>query len=493
MLKFFRDICDSFRRISVNGKLSSARLPEHALQMKRHALTLTICHLALSLGASGYIGNALAIPADQSDMLSGTQPLPDFSSVVQPLEPSAPPVIQAATPPPGQAAAPAGESTGQNAATAPAGTETAEAIPCMVSFEGEDIAEDSCDDSADRKLSVQFGQRMNGGKADMLGEFDGIRVDYRLAGGVTLNGVAGYPVMSDQDKFNSARQVFGVSANTARFARSWDLNSYLLEEQDNGQARRNAGGALRYLRPKRSLLLLFDYDMAQSSLDAFTASGAVALPRSTTLSATYDRRSTPLRRQQRKYLQQSMTATNGWSWNMPTDRITYFTRDLSEEVSTLSVGLTHTFSSRLKLSGSAAVLDVCDKRLDSSDAPPSEYFYHLQLSGSDLMFRGNSNVLDLSHSITDTTRTSSATFDTRYTINRRWKVSPRLRTDYRDNLLERSVQWVTAPSVRMEYQWRDRYGVKIEAGGEWTSRELYDQAISDSSSYFVKLGYKANF
>jgi hypothetical protein len=128
----------------------------------------------------------------------------------------------------------------------------------------------------------------------------------------------------------------------------------------------------------------------------------------------------------------------------------------------------------------------------TTGASPSEYFYRLKLSGNDLLFAGTLNRLDLSHRITDSSRISTAALDSNYAINRRWKVSPRLRTDYRDSLLDRSVQWVTSPSVKMEYRWRRQYGVNIEAGGEWTTRELPD-ADESRSSYFVSLGYKANF
>jgi len=461
--------------------------------MRRNTV-LTVCFLALGTAPLWYAAEAQAIPAEQGELLEGTQPLPDFSAVAHPPANAVSPVISAGpASSTGDAAAtdappPAVADSGEDSHTASA------AIPCMVSFEDEYATADSCDDGDSvKQLSVQFGQRMGTGDGNILGEFDGIRVDYRLAGGLTLNGVAGYPVLSDKDKFNAARQVFGVSANTAKFAHAWDLNSYYIEQLDHGQALRNAGGAVRYLQPKRSLLMLFDYDMSTSSVEAFTASGALRLPRSTTFSATVDVRNSPMRKQQQKYVQQTMNITEGWSWDLPMDRISHFTRDLSEEVTTVSVGLTHSFTKQLRLTGSAARLDIArDSGVDHSTAAPSEYFYHLQLSGDNLMFRGNSNKLDLSHSVTGSTRTSSATFDTRYTINRRWKVSPRLRTDYRDSFLERSVKWVTAPSVRMEYQWRDRYGVKIEAGGEWVTRELSDQADSDSS-YFVKLGYKANF
>jgi hypothetical protein len=299
--------------------------------------------------------------------------------------------------------------------------------------------------------------------------------------------------MSDQDKFNDTRQVYGLSANTGKIGRAWDMNSYFIELQDNDEFQRNAGGALRYLRDRRSLLLLIDYDLASSSLDAFTASGALRLLSNTTLSATVDVRNSPLCKRHQKYLQQTMAATDGWTWSPPTDRITHYTKDLSEEVTTLSVGLTHIFSDHLKMTGSAAMLDVTgDTGVDNVTDTPSEYFYNLRLSGTDLMFLGNHHVLDLSHRITDSMRTSSATLDTHYAINSRWEVSPRLHADYSDKFLDRTVERVTAPSVRMDYHWRDNYDIRIEAGGKWVTRELPDQASSDSS-YYVNLAYKASY
>ena len=122
----------------------------------------------------------------------------------------------------------------------------------------------------------------------------------------------------------------------------------------------------------------------------------------------------------------------------------------------------------------------------------SEYFYRLKLTGKDLMIRGDHSMLDLRHSITESSRSSSASLNTRYAINRVWQVSPKLRTDYRNNDSSNSVRWVTKPTVKMEYRSRRQYGFQIEAGGEWLTEKLAAEAKS-RSSYFLSLGYQANF
>jgi hypothetical protein len=473
--------------------------------MQRNALALIFGWMAVATGSLLFPAPVTAIPASQSPLVAGTEPLPDFSGVASPAdtgEQQPSPEAQAGS---GTAVGPAGTpNTGTVAATAGHDSDASADIPCMNSFFVDEEAPDNgpgdnpCDGPSDQqqRFSVRFGERIAPGSG-ILGELDGIRVDYRLTGGLTLNGIAGYPVLSTQDKFNATRQIFGVSAVTGKFARSWDLNSYVLERQDNGQVTsREVGGALRYLRAKRSLLVFLDYDAADHSVGALMAAGALKLPYRTTISATFDARNTPIHKRQQRYLQQSMAATEGWTWVLPTDRIAHFTTDLSEEVTTLAVSMTHAFSDHLKLSGSVARLDVssylASDNAATAEATPSEYFYHLKFSGKNLMFPGDSNMLDLSHRVTESSHTSSASLDTRYVINRRWNVSPRLRTDYHDNPLDKSVKWVTSPSVRMEYHWRELYGFKIEAGGEWLTEQA-SAADKNQTSYFVKLGYKARF
>lgn len=444
---------------------------------KYSAAALLTCRLALVAGFTVFATGAAA--TNQSPSVAGTEPVPDFTGVA----------ADSGTPAPAPATA----------------VPQLDAIPCMNSFIDAPLTasastDDTCDsdeEQQDDRFSIRFGERI-GPDSGILGEFDGIRVDYRLTGNLTVNGIAGYPVLSTQDKFNDSRQVFGVSAATSKLIRSWDLNGYLIERQDGGQINsREVGAALRYLRAKRSLLLFLNYDAANHALGGFTTSGALKLPYRTTISANIDLRNKPIYKRQQRYLEQSMSATEGWTWILPTERIRYLTGDRSEAIMTLAMGLTHTFSDNLELTGSVARLDATSTSPETVDSysgttVPSEYFYHLKLSGKNLMFPGDSNLLDVSHHVAEARRTSSASLNTRYVINRRWNVSPRLRTDYRDNPLEKSARWVTSPSVGMEYRWRELYRFKIEAGGQWLTEQDPD-ADRHQTSYFVNVAYKARF
>lgn len=466
-------------------------------------VTVTICMLALGSGTLLLSAGAGAIPGRPGPQSTSSAPTADPQVTSQPADGNE----KAATDQPGSTAnsslldseleiSPPGPAELQN-------TEPQLSIPCLHGFLNAMPLDDNTGESpcvapavGQQRLSVQFGSRI-GARSSMLGEFDGIQVDYRLTGGLTLNGVAGYPVVSSKDKFNATRQMFGINAVTGKFARAWDLNSYLIEQQDNGQlTSRSVGGAVRYLQPRQSMLMFLDYDVFGNSLGSFMTSGAWKLPYRTTLSATLDFRNSPIRKQQQKYLQQTMAGSDGWYWILPDSRIKHFTKDRSNEVATLALGLSHSFSQRIKFSGDVAMMDVSNAATPGVSTTAatrlSEYFYHLKLSGSDMMIAGDKNILDLRHRVSDSSKLSSASIDTKYAINRFWNISPKLRADYRNNTPEKSVQWVTSPSLKMEYRWRKQYGLDIQAGGEWSAREE-PGGYETRSSYFMSLGYKAKF
>ncbi|MEN8802759.1 MAG: hypothetical protein ABF297_12355 [Thiogranum sp.] len=466
-------------------------------------VSVTICMLALGSGMLLFSTGSEAIPGRAAPQSASSEPTADRPVAKQPAEAEERAAIDQTDSTVNSSAL-----TSELEISPPAPTDLQESgpqpgIPCLHGFLNELPLDDSNAESpcvapavGQQRLSIQFGSRI-GARSSMLGELDGIRVDYRLTGGLTVNGVAGYQVLSSKDKFNATRQMFGINAVTGKFARAWDLNSYLIEQQDNGKlSSRSVGGAVRYLRPRRSMLLFLDYDVFGNSLGSFMTSGAWKLPYRTTLSATLDIRKSPIRKQQRKYLQQTMASSDGWYWILPDNRIKHFTKNRANEVATLALGLSHSFSQRIKFSGDVAMMDVSNSAISSVSTAAatrlSEYFYHLKLSGTDMMIAGDKNILDFRHRISDSSRLSSASIDTKYAINRYWNISPRLRADYRNNTPENSVQWVTSPSLKMEYRWRKQYGLDIQAGGEWLARED-PEGYETRSSYFMCLGYKAKF
>jgi len=445
--------------------------------MQAAPVSRIFCLLLLGLASALAPPFALAIPGSTGPVIAVTTPTGTAPDRIEQTAPSAD--AGTAQGNDNAAAAAASSVSAAGPVQQPEAAAVPPSTPCLTYFVSDNnlgADSDNCAEpsAAGQRFSLQFGRGF-ATRSGVMGRFDGLLVDYRLSGGVTLNAVAGRPAVAGQEASDLGKQVFGLSATTGKIAGAWDLNGYIAQQQNNGRMENRAvGGALRYLRSTHSLLVSLDYDMDEHSLSTFMVSGAWKLRPATTFSATFDSRHSYMHTPQAGYLQETMATTEGWKWALPMDRIKQLAGKRSTAVSTLGLGLSHAFSQRIKLSGDFAVLDVW-KDADPGDpnggaAQSNEYFYRLKLSS----------------------RNSSASLDTRYAINRLWQIRPQLRTDYRDNEQDSSIQWVTSPLVKMEYRWRKQYGIDIEAGGEWSTRKLptEDQA---RSSYFLTLGYRANF
>lgn len=365
-----------------------------------------------------------------------------------------------------------------------AGDDAAEDIPAIASCRGANRSR--------QPVSIQMGRRI-GVRDEILGDIDGVRVDYRPADGLRLNGIAGYPVLTEEDVFNPSRQFFGISAMTDGPNNTWDLNGYLVEQQENGQVTyRSTGGSLRYLKPGRSLLFYLDYDPDTSTLGTFMASGAMKLPFRTTLSATVDIQSRPIPGLQQQYLKQSMTEMEGWDLILPADRLTYHIDGGAKEVGVLAVDLSYALSQRIRLRGDVVMLDASRNDAVTRRYDPEEYHYHLKITGNDLMLPGDRSKLDLRHSVTETGRSYTASFDTRYALKRFWNFISQLRADYYMDIDDSGSRWEATPKVKVEYRPNRQYGFHIEAGGNLSGSSSAD-AVDGPVSYFVSLGYRLSF
>ncbi len=343
-----------------------------------------------------------------------------------------------------------------------------------------------------QRFSLRLGRRLGSGSG-ILGKFDGVRMDYHPNENLGLHGIAGYRPLSASDVFNPARQVYGISAESALAGRDWDLGSYLVEQQENGHlAGRALGGALRYLQPGRSMLVFLDYDVADHTLGTLLTTGAWMLPGKTTVSATLDLQHRPIRERQQQYLQDSMTVTEGWNWLLPTDRLAYYTGAGTNRVSILAGSLSHALSRRIRLSGDVVLLDATGDTDTAATNRSSEVFYHLKLTGQDLLIAGDRSKLDVRRTVTEDGETRTATLDTRFTIRRFWNLVSQLRADYFSPSVASDSHWVASPNVKMEYRPNRHYGFHIEAGGSLSNGED-PAADSRQPSYFVSLGYQAKF
>ena len=345
-------------------------------------------------------------------------------------------------------------------------------------------------------LSARLG-RQSRNTGGVLGRFDGLLVGYRLNDWLTVNGVAGFPVFSTRDTLKTGRYLYGLSTDLGTFANAWDFEAFFIEQQNDGVLDRRAiGGEARYFDPTRSLLSFVDYDISFDSLNTLILLGTWTLPDRTTINASLDYRNSPILTTTNALQGQTLPTLDELLNTLSEDQIRQLAEDRTADVTTVTLGASHPFTPQLQLSGDVTVSNLSGTNASGGvDAIPgtgNEYFYNLQLIGSNLIKNGDISVVGLRYSDTSTSSISSLTLDTRYPIKTVWRINPKFRLDYRDNSNNDSTQWTAAPSLRIDFRWRRRYRFEAEAGGEWSTQDLSTET-QDSSSYFFSLGYRADF
>jgi tetratricopeptide (TPR) repeat protein len=344
-------------------------------------------------------------------------------------------------------------------------------------------------------LSARLG-RQSRNTGGVLGRFDGLLAGYQATDWMTVNLVAGFPVFSTRDSVKTDRYLYGLSADLGTFANAWDFNAFIIEQQNDGILdRRAVGGEARYFDPVRSLLAFVDYDISYDALNTMVLLGTWTLPERTTINASVDYRKSPVLTTTNALQGQTVPDLDELLNSLSEDEIRQLAEDRTADVTTLTLGASHPFSDRFQISG-----DVTTSRVSGTNSSGgvegipgtgNEYFYNLQFIGSSLIKSGDISVLGLRYSDTSNSNISSVNMDIRYPVMTVWRINPRLRVDYRENNND-STQWIGAPSLRIDYRWRKRYRFELEGGGEWSSQELATDT-EDTSSYFVSVGYRADF
>jgi TolA-binding protein len=333
----------------------------------------------------------------------------------------------------------------------------------------------------------------------VLGRFDGLLLGYQLTDWLTINGVAGFPVVSTRDQVDTDKQLYGVSADLGTFANAWDFNAFFVEQEVHGILDRRAiGGEARYFDTTRSLLTFVDYDISYDSLNTLIFLGTWTLPDRTTMNATVDYRNSPILTTTNALQGQTVRDIDDLLDSLSEDQIRALAEDRTAEYTTVSLGASHPFSERFQLSGDVTVTNLSDSEASGGvEAIPgtgNEYIYNLQLIGSNVLKSGDIAIGGLRYSNLDTADIYSFSLNTRYPVNSKWRINPRVRVDYRENSRDESTQWIGVPSIRMDYRLSRRYRFELEGGGEWSSRKLPDLPNDeDTSSYFISAGYRIDF
>ena len=346
-------------------------------------------------------------------------------------------------------------------------------------------------------LSERIG-RQSSSRGGVLGRFDGLNLGYKLSSKYTLNAVVGFPVTTTtMDSVNTDKYFYGINVDLGTFAKVWDFNVFIIEQRADGYLDRQAlGGEVRFFEPNHSLLALVDYDLHFSELNTVLVLGNWTFDNKTTLNGMVDIRKSPVLTTSNALIGQTVETLKDLESSFSESELHELAKDRTADSRSYMLGLSHPVNKKFTISGDVTVTKLLGTPASGGvEAIPdsdNDYFYSIQVSGSDLWKEGDFTYLSTRYSDTTSASTTSLLINSRLPFGRAWRVNPRLRVDLREYKRDKSEQQTILPTLRVNYRWHKRYHFEAELGKEWVEREL-DTGDERTTSLFVDIGYRIDF
>ena len=327
----------------------------------------------------------------------------------------------------------------------------------------------------------------------VLGRFDGVNLTYAFNDRLRFEAVTGRPVYSTARDPVDSRSFHGLSTTFAPFDNNLDFGLFYIEQEIDGLTDRQAVGAeLRYFGDNQSLWSIVDYDTEFGELGSLFVQGSWRLPANFTVTGVLDRRRSPFLSLGNALVGQQLESFEELRIFFTEDEIRQFALDRSAATTTYTFGLSRPFSPKLSMNLNASIssIDATPESGGVPATPDSEYsYYSADVVASSLFTEGDVGILGLRYAVSETTDVYSTTIDTRFPIGRGWRISPRLRVDYREINTDQSTQWIYTPALRVQYRMGRHARFELQTGKQFSTREM-EKADQDRESWFVYAGYQ---
>mgnify|MGYP001823472682 CR=1 FL=1 len=330
----------------------------------------------------------------------------------------------------------------------------------------------------------------------VLGRFDGLNLTYGLTQRLELEAVAGKPVFSTADGMDESRTFYGLSTKFGPIGDNLDLRAFILQQDIEGLTdRQSVGGEVRYFGENTSVWGMFDYDTEFSELSSMFVQGSWRLPSKFTITGLVDRRQSPYLSLGNALVGQITDDFATLKTLFTEDEIYQLALDRSAPTTTFTLGLSRPLTPKLQLGFNAthSKIEATPESGGVPANPESTYgYYSLDLVASSLFTERDVTIFGLRYAESGTSNIYTVNVDSRFSIGRAWRISPRLRVDYREITTDGSEQWTYTPGLRLEYRWGRKVRFELMAGQQFSERESTD-LNQDRESYYVNLGYQLFF
>jgi hypothetical protein len=238
---------------------------------------------------------------------------------------------------------------------------------------------------------------------------------------------------------------------------------------------------------------MIDYDTAFSEISSAFLQGSWRLPSKLTISGVLDRRRSPYLSLGNSMIGQFVDDFSQMKILFDEDTLRQLALDRSAMTTTTTLGLSKALTPKLQL-GLNATRSSADATEASAGVPANPQFdysyYSLDLVASSIFSERDVSIISMRYSQSGTSDIYTLNLDSRFSVGRAWRISPRLRIDYREITTDASTQWSYTPGLRLEYRPGRTLRFELQAGKEFSTRQLVDVPDLNRESYYVSAGYQ---
>jgi hypothetical protein len=335
--------------------------------------------------------------------------------------------------------------------------------------------------------------RQSRGMAGIFGTFDGLLGNWQARPHLGFSVVAGLPVETSRAGLDTHREFVGVAADYSTKNNAWDTSVYAITQQYYGLTdRQSVGVETRYFRPGRTLVALVDYDLHFSDVNNAMLLGTLLLPSQWTINASAGRQRSPTLSLRNALIGQTVTTFADLQQQFTPAQIEQFAKDRSGTLTQGNFAVTHPLGDRAQWTLSAYTVNISGTPASGGVEAIPAFGVDSSLSAevlvNSLLKAGDANTVALRYEQGGGANTYSLGVSNRLPIGDAWRLTSRLRADHRQITSTGTLQWLYAPSLRLD--WLHKRGqIELESGAEFGDRTTNGFTERDTR-FFISLGYR---
>ena len=348
----------------------------------------------------------------------------------------------------------------------------------------------------DRSYLYRLG-RQAGTAGGALGRFDGAWLGYSLNSTWRVNGVMGIPV--DFYNTEAERKTFGgLSVDLTRLPEQWSGSGYFIEQRVGSVVDRQAIGIeAHYFDTKRNYMGQLDYDRMFKEVNIAMFQGNWMNSAGDNYTLLADHRKSPTLQLTNALLGQT-TQSIADALLLPgvtKESLVADAKALTPTANLLMVGMTHPYTSRLRLGGDFRINNIsgtgATATLPAMPGTGNMYIYTAQAIGNNLLLENDLGVASASYISAQTYKGQSVAFTQTETFSQRWRLDVSLQLYNQKDTSDVHMTRVT-PSLKLSYRLNESMSFDGEGGVENTHNS---SPINDEKTrrYYVYIGYRWDF